>query len=265
MSDFGKTLARLRSESGFKSAKSFYEYLHERGLECNYQYYMKVEKSQAFPSSVIVNQMAKAMSAENGQNLIMAYCRNQFQSFEFLFKDQKPIEDNSISSKATSVAQGQRELSLRQIEVLAQKEENYFLFLLLTLSRGPVSIQEIRQYHGLQGSIDELVQANILLLQNDHIQSTSSEFRFPLSQDEKVIKAYQKFDHWDNEFSSQFDFERLVNKMMIRRISPRYLSAIKKQIDTIADFVRLSDEADQKHNNDVLHLQIQLSRGEIPG
>ena len=53
--------------------------------------------------------------------------------------------------------------------------------------------------------------------------------------------------------------------MMIRRISPRYLSTIQKQIDNITDFIRLSDESDQKHNNDVLHLQIKLSHGELPG
>ena len=43
------------------------------------------------------------------------------------------------------------------------------------------------------------------------------------------------------------------------------VSLIQRQIDTIVDFVRLSDESDQKFNNDVLHLQIRLNRGEIPG
>lgn len=227
---------------------------------------MKIEKDQAFPSSVIVNQMAKAIDSNFAQGLIFSHCRNQYQSFDYLFKDAKVNHENAVSEPNTSlVAQGQRELSKREILMLADKQENYFLFLLLTLSRGAVHIDELRKYHGIEKSIEVLVEYGIAISENDFVTSTSSEFRFPVDKDRDINQSYATFDAWDTEFSHQFEFERLINKMMIRRISPRYLNAIKKQIDTISDFVRLSDEADQKHNNDVLHLQIQLSRGEIPG
>jgi hypothetical protein len=227
---------------------------------------MKIEKDQAFPSSVIVNQMAKAIDSKSAQNLVMGYCRNQFQSFNYLFKETGASSENSIpKASPTSIAQGQRELSIREISMLSERQENYFLFLLLTLSRGPVHLEDLKNYHGLEEAIGTLIEYEMAIEEGDYISSTSSEFRFPINQDEAINRAYSLFDQWDTEFSHQFDFERLINKMMIRRISPRYLNAIKKQIDTISDFVRLSDEADQKHNNDVLHLQIQLSRGEIPG
>ncbi|OIQ19019.1 MAG: hypothetical protein BM556_06965 [Bacteriovorax sp. MedPE-SWde] len=267
MSSFGKTLGSVRIKCGHKSAKSFYNYLSERGLECNYQYYMKIEKDQAFPSSVVVNQIAKAIGSELSQNLIMNYCSNQFQSYEYLFKESVVSIDNSIdqTSSEVTIAQGQRELNKREISVLADKQENYFLFLLLTLSRGSVHIKDISSYHGLKESLDDLIDCGVAIRDGEYVSSTTSEFRFPITKDTFINRAYCLFDEWDIEFSNQFDFESLINKMMIRRISPRYLNAIKKQIDTISDFVRLSDEADQKHNNDVLHLQIQLSRGEIPG
>lgn len=227
---------------------------------------MKIEKDQAFPSSVIVNQMAKAIDSNSAQNLVLGYCRNQFQSFNYLFKESASSVTNTVEkSSPAKIAQGQKELTKREILMLSQKQENYFLFLLLTLSRGPVHLTELRTYHGLDDSIEVLKEYNIAIEEGEFISSTTSEFRFPIDQDVEIARAYSIFDQWDTEFSHQFDFEKLINKMMIRRISPRYLNAIKKQIDTISDFVRLSDEADQKHNNDVLHLQIQLSRGEIPG
>ncbi len=228
---------------------------------------MKIEKDQSFPSSEIVNQIAKALSAEVSQSIILSFCQNQFQSFNYLF-DSSASEGHSSDlqkSPNVSINQGQRELTQRQIACLNNKQENYFLFLLLTLSRGPVHIDEISSYFGLKESIKQLEESQIAITTGEYVTSTSSEFRFPISDIEEVNQAYMNFDNWDLEFSSQFDFENLINKMMIRRISPRYLTAIKRHIDTIADFVRLSDESDQKFNNDVLHLQIKLSRGHIPG
>jgi len=262
---FGEVLKVLRRQNGHSTAKSFYNYLVERGLDCNYQYYMKIEKNQAFPSSGLVNQMAKAMDSESSQKLVLAYCTNQFKSFDFLFKPPRKHFDNQVKEAPYEVAQGQRELSILQVMTLSRRQENYFLFLLLTLSRGPISKREIEQYDGLLNSIVDLEKCGIAFTDGEFVSSTSSEFRFPVVENVDVNSAYSLFDNWDLEFSSQFDFEKMVNKMMIRRISPRYLSAIRKQIDTISDFVRLSDEADQKHNNDVLHLQIKLSHGEIPG
>jgi hypothetical protein len=226
----------------------------------------KVEKGQAIPSSIVINQIAKALDTNSGQAVILAFCSNQFESFDYLFKTSNLKEINhEEETNLTSITQGQKELSKFQISCLHDKQENYFLFLLLTLSRGPISTREISEYSGISPSIDILVNAGLAVIEGEFVLSTSSEFRFPRSKDLDVNRVYKDFDEWDVEFSHQFDFEKLVNKMMIRRISPRYLSAIQKQVDIIADFVRLSDESDQIHNNDVLHLQVKLSRGQLPG
>lgn len=266
MNSLGKTLSEIRLSNGHKSAKSFFNFLVDSGLECNYQYYMKIEKDQSFPSSVVVNQIAKCLDSNSSQKLILSYCACQFQSFDFLFKETATLVDADQSeSKKVQISQGQRELTKREIILLSKRKENYFLFLLLTLSRGPVSFDEISKYSGLSESVSELESCNLVKSDSNWVSSSSSEFRFPVGQDSEVSSAYELFDSWDISFSKQFEFEKLINKTMIRRISPRYLSAIKNQINSISDFVRLSDEAEKKYNNDVLHLQIQLSRGEIPG
>jgi hypothetical protein len=228
---------------------------------------MKIEKDQSFPSSDIVNQIAKCLSSEISQSVILTFCQNQFRSFDYLFSPTPPKVNSSEAKKTIkqSINQGQTELSQKQISCLNNRQENYFLFLLLTLSRNSVSIDEINSYFGLNESISELVESKIAVVAGDLVTPTSTEFRFPISEIDEINKAYINFDKWDLEFSTQFDFETLVNKVMIRRISLRYLSVIKNHIDSVADLVRLSDESDKKFNNDVLHLQIKLSHGKIPG
>lgn len=265
MDSFGQDLVKIRKSSGHKSAKSFYEYLVSKGLECNYQYFVKIEKDGAFPSSVVVNQIAKCLNTEDANTLILSFCRNQFSSFEFLFKDSKA--GGSIVEEATSpvINQGQKYLSLKQINTLSKTKSHYFLFLILTLSRSALDINELKTYQIKKSVVDDLISAEIAFEESGLIYARSSEFRFPNEESEAISKAYGLYDEWDMEFGQNFKFQNLVNKMMIRRISPRYLNLIKNQIDSISDIVRLSDESDNRYNNEVLHLHISLNRGQLPG
>lgn len=267
MESFGQVLIRVRLEKGYKTSKSFFNHLKSRGLECNYQYFVKIEKNISFPSALIVNQIAKALPAQSGQEVVLAFCSNQFHSFDYLFKNGANSQ-TQISEKKEIPSlkiQGQKELSIKQVNTLYKRKENYFLFLLLTLSRAPIELSEVKKFKGLGRSIKDLVESEMALVEEDKITSTSTEFRFPKDSDRELSSIYNAFDDWDVEFSYQFNFDKMMNKMMIRRISPRYMSVIEKQIEALTDLVRLSDESDQKYNNDVLHLQIRMSKGEIPG
>lgn len=267
MDRFGQVLIQVRLEIGYKTSKSFFNYLKDRGLECNYQYFVKIEKALAFPSTVLVNQMAKSLDRTLGERLIKAYCAQQFESFDYLFETQRPQVDLSAVAKEREVVieQGQKELTLSQIDALKKRKENYFLFLILTLSRYPITQDELKKYPALLKSVKDLVGSSIAFEENNTLMARSSEFRFPKALDENTLKAYALFDEWDLLFSHQFEFENFLNKMMIRRISPRYFGVIQKQIESFVDFVRCSDESDQKHNTDVLHLSIKISKGHLPG
>ncbi|MDD0852852.1 hypothetical protein HBN50_07085 [Halobacteriovorax sp. GB3] len=272
---FGQELIKIRTSLGYDQAKSFFLYLQTRGLECNYQYYVKIEKNQAQPSIGIVNQMAYGLCKARGEQLILAYCQNQFEGFSYLFdgKVSKKQRKNKLDIDSSSQNQtltkknnsGQKELSLGQIQLLGEKKENYFLFLLLTLSRDEVSLSDISLYKDLYRSISALIDGAIVVVEDEAIRPVSSEFRFPKSYNKNIDSIYKSFDLWDTEFSAQFEFDQLINKMMIRRISPRYLNVIEKQIDSLSDLVRLSDESDPCYNNDVIHLNIRLSKGKLPG
>ncbi|EPZ49863.1 hypothetical protein M902_0907 [Bacteriovorax sp. BAL6_X] len=264
MDHFGQDLVKIRKANGYKSAKSFYEVLAKKGLECNYQYFVKIEKGAAFPSSAIVNQIAKCLKTKDANILILSFCRNQFSSFDYLFKEDNQ-SDEEVIEVASKAKQGQRYLSVMQINSLAQTKSHYFLFLILTLSRSALKISELKTYAIKKSVVNDLIKAEVAFEEDGLIYARSTEFRFPNEVSETIKKAYGKFDDWDMEFGRNFKFQNLVNKMMIRRISPRYLSLIKNQIDSISDIVRLSDESDNRYNNEVLHLHISLNRGQLPG
>ncbi len=271
MNHFSQELVKIKLEAHFKTSKSFFNYLKSGGLDCNYQYYIKIESGVSFPSSQIINQIAKVLEREYAERIIRAYCMDQFMAFDYLFQN-KVIDGFSNAPSIThsqhnnnKINQGQRELTLNQVETLKSKKENYFLFLILTLSRYPLDLTELSSYSKLKKSIPHLVNSSIASLEENILKASSSEFVFPKESENQLETTYALFDQWDFEFSGQFEFKKYLNKMMIRRISPRYFGVIQKQIDTLTDFVRCSDESDRRHNNEVLHLHISLSKGQLPG
>ncbi|GAB4016586.1 MAG: hypothetical protein Fur0010_16490 [Bdellovibrio sp.] len=258
----GELLAKFQSALGHPTAKAFFIDLQKSGLECNYQYFSKVRKGMVFPSSAIINQIAKAIPKEMGEKLIFQFCAQQFESFSYLFQNEKI---NKQTQMKLDVFQGQKTLSLKQIAELSKDKNNYFLFLMLTLSRRAILVEELTSLENQDRAIEALVKAQICHRDDRTISATSTEFRFPKDDSNALKEAYKKFDLWDKEFSEQFSFETLVNKMMIRRISPRYLGIIQKNAELLFDFVRASDEADKRYNQDVIHLNFVLKKGELPG
>lgn len=270
MNKISRELVKIRTESKFRTSKSYFNYLKSCGLECNYQYYVKIESGVSFPSSQLINQISKILERHYAERLIKAYCSDQFVAFEYLFEETvnekiSSYVDQSSNLDDQKVNQGQKELTLKQVSILSEKKENYFLFLILTLSRYPITLKELNAYPKLKKSIETLMASSIALANEDRLRATSSEFIFPKATNEELEEIYRLFDQWDIEFSTQFEFKKFVNKMMIRRISPRYFGVIQKQIEALTDFVRCSDESDQKYNNEVLHMHISLSKGKLPG
>lgn len=260
--ELAQLLLTYQKRLGHHTLKAFFLDLQSKGLECNYQYFSKLTKGSALPSSSIINQIAKALPQEMGEKIIYCFCAQQFESFAYLFQAQ---ELKQVESKKGIIDQGQRILTTKQIAVLAENKEHYFLFLILTLSRRSVKSEELQSLKKKEKVIEALISAEICHRVDDLIEANSSEFRFPADDTLVIKEAYQRFDQWDREFSEHFSFETLINKMMIRRISPRYLGIIQKNAELLFDFVRASDEADKRYNQEVIHLNFILKKGELPG
>lgn len=265
MSTLGEVLVRIRLELGHRTSKAFYKYLESRSLECNYQYYVKIEKNIVLPSSNLINQIAKALDRDNAEELIKAFCADQFKSFSYMFESQSVTTAPKVTVKNSEMLQGQKKLTEKQVHVLAMNKDHYHLFLMMTLARKPLEQKDLENFKNFKKAITALKAENILIQNGESIQAASTEFIFPKAETATLIKNYETFDLWDKEFEVKFSLETLINKMMIRRISPRYLGLIQKQIDVLVDIVRISDESEIRHNNQVIQLQIKLCKGEIPG
>ena len=59
--------------------------------------------------------------------------------------------------------------------------------------------------------------------------------------------------------------EQLINKMIVRRVSGRYLALVRKQIDVLFELTKTSDEVDSRYNENVLQLKVSLRQGKLPG
>lgn len=263
-------LTFLRSEEGGESAKSFHESLAKRGLECNYPTYKKIENGQLLPSPSLVTQLAAALPPAWKEELILAYSRTQFPAYAHLFPGETSgrTPARKTPPRPAASVDAVRELTRRQVAILAKSTGHYHLFLMLSLARRPLPRKDLERK--FRKDFDRLVKdfedGDFLLPEENGVALRTTEWKFPSSQeDSSLAKTYRQFDDWDLAFGDQFGFETLLQRMLIRRISPRYLTLIQKQLEVCLDLVRTSDELDARHNENLVQVRIQLKSGSLPG
>lgn len=127
----------------------------------------------------------------------------------------------------------------------------------------PFAVTELKTMRYFNKALKDLQSSKLIILENEKIRARDTEYRFPKEQ--TLQETYALFDSWDVEFATDFNFQTYLNKMMTRRISPRYLGVINKHIEALTDLIRLSDESDKSYNTEVLHIHIKLQKGELPG
>lgn len=268
MSDFSEELKLARKSKGHSQAKAFYQWLKNKGISFNYSYYMRLEQG-GLPSEKVVRELSQAIKGEWQDRLILAYCRSLFPKNAYLFPKGDwsiPAQEESSSSKPQQSLQ--QELTVKQVSVLASAELNYHLFLLSTLARKSISEQELEVWFSekaIQSSLKQLGSVNLIRKTETGFEALSTEMRFPDAYNQELKDAYKKFDEWDESFGTQLAMDLLINKMLIRRVSGRYLSIIQKQLENLFEIVRSSDEMDARFNDNVLQLKVVLRRGRLPG
>ncbi|MFN7728510.1 MAG: hypothetical protein ACK5P7_05090 [Bdellovibrio sp.] len=231
---------------------------------------MKIENGDFVPSPQLISQIAKALPKEWQDELVKSYSRSQFPDFAYLFPSERPTRPESTPLQKTAVLDGStRELTKRQVAILVKSISHYHLFLVLTMARRPLQRKELEKKFKripFEKTLADLDDGKFLLMTGETVQLQTTEWRFPSSADDNtLIKSYEQFDEWDLQFGEQFGFETLLQKMLIRRISPRYLGLIQKQLEICLDLVRTSDELETKHNESLVQIRVQLKSGVLPG
>lgn len=269
MASFAEELKITRQGLGHRTARAFHAWLQDRGASFNYSYYMRLEQG-GLPSEKVVQEISAACKGPAADRLVLAYCRSLFPKNAYLFPEPPAPKEAAPPEERLRGAtiQGQRELSLRQVAAIAQGEAHYHAFLLCTLARKPVGAAEFADVYPakvLRAALATLVKENVLREEETGFVAVSPEARFPEAYNQDLKSAYAKFDAWDESFGARFGLEQILNKLLIRRVSGRYLAIISKQLDALFDIVKSSDEVDQRHNDKVLQLKVLLRQGKLPG
>lgn len=276
MKSLGTNLLKLREKRGFPSARAFYLWLEEKGeLEFNYAYYKKIENDEKFPSVKVIHSIAACLERSEREALILCFCQNQFPHDVHLFEKkekehlhQKEIKKSKSQVKAGTLI-GQKELSERQVAVLADCPENFFLFSVMTLARTQVSEPELLQYFRkdeLASAITALKKAKLITQENSQLAASYPEYLFPRVQGSQSLKKlYQKLDQYEHQKLSFFGFQKHSKAVFLRRVSPRYIELIQSHIELLYQMVRMADEQNVEQNDAVCSLEVKFHSTHLPG
>ncbi len=271
MTPFAEELKKSRQAAGFKTASSFFEWLKAKGIGFNYSYYMRLEQG-GLPSEKVVTELASTVKKDWADRLILAYCQSLFPKHGYLFtgapSEERAGDEPAPRESSSSSPEGQKELTPRQVAALAQNEGTYHLFLLSTLARRAVRTAEVEKWFSgkaLSASLKLLTEAGLVSVSKGAFEHTAVELRFPEAYNAELKEAYARFDLWDESFGKKYGLEQLLNKMLVRRVSGRYLVLVRKQLDVLFELTKTSDEVDQRYNDNVLQLKVSLRQGKLPG
>lgn len=276
---FSEKLVSLRESLGFKSARAFYLHLADRAeLEFNYSYYARIEKGAVLPSEKVVSTIAAQLSKSQAESLVLAFCETLFPRFNYLFQpgsdavamlEKPPTAPNTLGSTAQNYPglKQQKTLSHKQIHALSQTREHYFLFSILIMSREWITLGELKEYFNpktLNQVIEDLRAAKILVREGDRVFNTIREVRFPVP-DEGLKKIYAQIDAWEIDLTNHYKFEKLYERSLVRRISPRFVPLILEQAKQAMNLTLMAEETDPRLNDEVIQFAIKITKGKVPG
>lgn len=258
---------------GMKSLKEFHAFLAKKGFTSNYQHFAKIMNGQIAISKIVVDQFCLALPEYEDQ-IVVYYCAELFPKQKHLFDlsslAQKHLQnsiDETIAKKQDVNYNRKSELTQLQISEIAKSKFHYFLFLMMIMARRPLLEKELSDFFEakqLSTSISKLIQTGVVLKTSQGLEPFNTEVQFP-SKSDLNKDFYVLFDKWDEEFARFCQFQPITEKLLLRRISPRYLNLIQSQLQTLIETIKISDESEIKYNTEVIQLNLNLFKGHLPG
>lgn len=263
-------LKTTRKILGFTSARSFYIDLESKAeLLFNYSYYMKIEAGELTPSEKIIHQISGLIPTNEGDLLVAAFCQDLFPERMPRLLKSLPLSTHGSNHRDLTIhtsAPIQQELTPRQIHTLAESQDNYFCFLVITLSRVGLAEQDLSSFafDNLKKALKTLCDAKIIYEDSRLFRPSHSEFKFPAPSN-NVNEAYRKLDNYDLKKSVFFKLEKFKSASFFKRISPKYLQILQSQFDVVFQLIRTAEETDPQYNNEIISFELKVHKGQIPG
>ena len=214
--------------------------------------------------------MGGVLEKQDSDELTVAYCKTLFPQKKKLFSIQEssPPPASAVQSKE-AVTPKVKGMSTRQLGAIGLSKAHYMLFLIATMARKPVPLEDLSSAYGKPGefkkALADLVQVRLLRETKDGILPVSSEIRFPSADSNELRALYARLDLWDQDIGTDLNFKTSKKKFLFRRISPRYIEMIENHCQLIVDLIRSAEELDPAHNEDVVSFSIKLMKGRVPG
>ncbi len=270
----GKTLKNIRIRLGHSSARSFYlGHLEKNGLQgMNYAYYMKVENDEALPSPTAISAIGATLGRPDRRALILIYCETLFPNDKSLFtkgpQEKVPERVSEDTSYGTATSPSQQVLSQRQVAKILESIQHYALFLVIEMARYPVSIETIQKFlpkADVLSLVGEFERLRLVRVDDGNVSPVSTEVKFPPADNKALESLYAQMDLWAPSIDGMLSLQKQRQKVLVRRISERYLSLIARQTDLLVDLIKASEEVDPVHNDQVVTLNLSLFSGPVPG
>jgi len=265
-------LESVRRELSLSSSMDFFQWLEQRGFRCQYAYFRKLAKGEAIPSARVLEELAQACPEEFRQALVFAWCKAVLPAFSSLFPLNRPTQSKPAKIHSSPQASKQKTLSLKQVHQISASPAHYFLFLLLTLARTPLSQAEIRKkLMGLAPGADaaallkDLAGADLAQVDDAGLHfAPRTDLRFP-ERTPALDAIYRRLDEWEDGLPRSPEFQVVNQRRMLRRVSPSAVALINQHLELIFATIRNAEEADDSRNTAVMHLAISLYEDRWPG
>lgn len=265
------TLKEIRKKQGYASARAFFMELETKAdLLFNYSYYMKIEGADLTPSEKVVQQIANLLPQADGDSIIQAFCFDLFPDrMPRLVKAAPPTSAHTTKSNKTNkskVRSHQVELTARQIAMIGKTSDHYFAFLMTTLARQGLTLEDYKAYpfNDIKQTLEDLALIKVLYTENNEYLPAAPEFKFPKS-NSSLLEDYQKLDSYDSKKAEFFGLTKFKSASFFRRISPKYMELLGMNLELIFQLIRSADETDVAYNTEAISLDLKVYSGSIKG
>jgi hypothetical protein len=268
----GTTLVQIREKLNFKSARQFYLWLEQHAnLDFNYSYYVKIESGKVIPSEKVIQTIAQLLVEEDARRLVIEFCKNLFPNFAYFFTTggvSESVKMPAIPGKEQPLLRKLKYLTLKQVSIISKSKFHYFLFMVITLARKPIGFSETQKLlHAPQFDqiVADLMEGKIIRRDGENLFSMSKELHFPSETEANMKMVYRQLDEWDREFSAHFNFEPVVQRFLLRRVSPRFIPLLEKQTRVLIESVQMAEELDHNFNTDIVQFNVSFTKGQVAG
>lgn len=257
MSQFEKFISGLKEDIGIHDQERFYQHLNLAGLKCSFDEFQNMVHEKDKPTQNLVDILLSISDTEMKEALVKIYCEILFPQN---YQATAPQGVRFLKQKINA------ELTEYQVSEIAKSKIHYYLFLILVLKADKIKASLLKKQFGGNDAIDvvieDLINCHVLISNNGYIYSVSPNVKFPAAGSDRIKKFYQQFDEWDKQFPTTFNFEKVLEKTIIRRISTRHLPIIQKQLENTLDIIRTSETSlIHRDQEPIVFLQLNFSKG----